>query len=979
MRGQWLRRHGFTLGIAILLLAPAPVYAQSAIAGAVKDTSGAAMPGVTVEAASDVLIEKVKSTVTDTNGNYRIADLRPGIYSLTFTLTGFAVYKRDQLQLPAEFTATVNAELRIGALEETITVSGASPVVDVTTAAKTSVLNREAIDAIPTGRSIQGMAQLVVGVNLNLPDTGGARAMQQTYMSTHGMSTSNTTVLIDGMMVNGLQGDGAIQSYFNDAMNSEVSYQTSAIGAETSSGGVRLNMIPREGGNRWSGDFKAVNRPGNLQADNLTDRHKAKGLTVGNAVDRIVDYTLAIGGPIRKDRLWIFGSGRYFSVNNFIANTFFDDGSQGIDDQFIRSGMARLTWQVSPRNKISAYIDEIDKFRGHDMQANYDPETASTVWHSPAYHTTAIKWSSPVTSALFLEGGWSNNTEYYTLQYQEGVEKPRGSAEWFSTAAKNELDLGGYTQAGPSNTTESPIAFYGNFAMTYVKGDHTFKTGFTFRRGTFIHTREANADLIQQYRSSRTGVRWSVPSSVLIRNTPLVYGERLNRDLGIYVQDTWRLNRLTANVGVRWETMNSKVLAGNSPAGRFVPAREFDEIRDVPNWNDIAPRMALVYDVFGHGRTAVKYSLNRYNLSRTTGIAANYNPLVSVTATLPWQDVNRDDIAQGERGCTGYPRVGCEISFSGLSSSFGVRALNEYGDFPRTWNLESGLEVQHELLDGMSISGSWWRGSFRNLTTTVNRAWSLSDYSPFTWYNPQTGAPFTVYARTVAASQRPTSNLDTFDPDRKQAYEAFNFEGRWRIPGGGQVFGGVSYERERVKACTAPDDPNHSAGSTFNGQALCDDFALDIPYRPSWKFSGTREVGLGVNLSFAFQNNAGPTSSVLMTVVRGSTRYPATCPSPCPAGQVIMPTGVFGQTSMTYNLEPSRATSVERIVQLDFKVSRAFRAGRVSLIPTFEMFNINNSDAIISYITTNVLSSAYRSPNSIMQGRMYGFGAMVRW
>ena len=248
---------------------------------------------------------------------------------------------------------------------------------DVTSAAKTPVLNREAIDAIPTGRSIQGMAQLVVGVNLNLPDTGGARAMQQTYMSTHGMTLANNTVLVDGQMVNGLQLDGGVQSYFNDAMNSEVSTRPARIGAETSSGGVRLNMIPREGGNKWSGDFKAAYRPGDWQSSNLTDRHKAKGLTVGNAIDRIADYNASIGGPIKKDKLWVFTSARYFSVNNFIANTYMEDGSQGLDDQYIQSAMARLTWQVSPRNKISGYFDEIDKYRGHDMQANYDPEESA--------------------------------------------------------------------------------------------------------------------------------------------------------------------------------------------------------------------------------------------------------------------------------------------------------------------------------------------------------------------------------------------------------------------------------------------------------------------------------------------------------------------------------------------------------------------------------------------------------------------------
>jgi hypothetical protein len=960
-------------------MAAAPAFAQSAITGVVRDSSGAAMPGVTVEAASDVIIEKVKAAVSDGNGAYRIGDLRPGVYSLTFTLPGFNTYRRDALQLPAEFTATVNADLTVGALEETITVTGASPVVDVTTAAKTSVLNREAIDAIPTGRSIQGMAQLVVGVNLNLPDTGGARAMQQTYMSTHGMSTSNTTVLVDGQMVNGLQGDGAIQSYFNDAMNAEISYQTSAIGAETSSGGVRLNMIPREGGNRWSGDFKAVSRPGSWQSSNLTDRLRAQGLSAGNAIDRVIDYTVAVGGPIMRDRLWIFGSGRYFSVNNFIANTFMDDGSQGIDDQFIKSGLVRMTWQVSPRHKISAYVDEIDKYRGHDMQANYDPETAATVWNSPAYHTTAIKWTSPVTSAFFLEAGFSNNTEYYTNEYQEGIEKPRGSAAWFATAAKNELDLGGYTQAGPTNTTESPVAFYWNAAATWVKGDHTLKIGVNNRQGTFKHTREANADLIQQYRSSRTGVRWSVPDSVLIRNTPLAYGERLNRDLGVYIQDSWRLNRLTANLGLRWETLNARVLAGRSPAGRYVPERSFDEIVDVPDWSDLAPRMALVYDVFGTGRTAIKYSLNRYNLSRTTGIAANYNPLLNQTASLPWRDVNGNDIADGTLRCTGYPSAACEISFTGLASNYGVAALNEYGHYPRTWNLESGLEVQHELLAGLSISGSWWKGNFHNLTTTIDRSWTTADYTPYTWYNPVTGEPFEVYARSRVS--RPTRNLDTYDPERENAYEAYNFEGRWRMPGGGQVFGGISIERERFKNCTSPDNPNYpsTTASAMNGQGLCDEFALDIPFRPGFKLSGTREIGWGVNFSMAFQNNSSPVSSRVMTVTRGVTRYPATCPAPCPAGEIIMPTAVFGQPSMTYNLEPIRATSVERIVQLDFKVARTFRAGRVSVIPTFEVFNVNNSDAIISYITTNVLSAAFLRPNSIMQGRMYGLGAMVRW
>ena len=556
-----------------MVLAPGLAYAQSAIVGTVKDTSGAVLPGVTVEAASDVLIEKVKSATTDGDGSYRISDLRPGTYIVSFTMPGFNTFRRE-VRIAAEFTATINADLAVGSLEETVTVTGASPVVDVTTAAKTQTLDREAIDVIPTGRSIQGMAQLVVGINLSLPDTGGARAMQQTYMSTHGMTAANTTVLVDGMMVNGLQGDGAIQSYFNDAMNQEVSYQTAGIGAETSAGGVRLNMIPREGGNRFSGDFKMAIRPGAWQSSNLTDRHKERGLTAGNAIDRIVDYTFALGGPIKKDKLWFFTSARYFSVNNFIANTFFDDGSQGVDDQFIRSGLARLTWQVSPRNKISGYFDEIDKYRGHDMQSLVDPETASWQWFSPAYHTTAVKWSSPVTSRLFLEAGWSSNLEYYTNSYQDGVEEPRGHAPRgtprpHATTSTWATSTSRRPRASPR---ARPATAVSGTRRPTVTGPHTLKAGMQMTWGTLhAHARRQRATSSSSTAASTTGIPFTVPDSVLIRNTPLVYGERLNYDLGFFVQDSWTLNRLTVNAGIRYEKLKAQVLAAESPAGPLRP------------------------------------------------------------------------------------------------------------------------------------------------------------------------------------------------------------------------------------------------------------------------------------------------------------------------------------------------------------------------------------------------------------------------
>ena len=247
------RRAWYVFVLATLMSSTA--YAQSIITGTVRDVSGAAMPGVTVEAASPVLIEKVKSVVSDGNGNYRITDLRPGIYSVSFTLPGFSTYRREGLELPSDFTATLNAELKVGALEETITVTGESPIVDVSSTSRVQVLSRDVLDAIPSGRTIYAMSQLVTGVALNTPDVGGSRAMQQAYMSTRGLTSANNIVQIDGLMINGLDGDGAVQQYINNQMIQEMSYTTAGAGADVSPGGVRVNVVMKDGGNQHSGSF----------------------------------------------------------------------------------------------------------------------------------------------------------------------------------------------------------------------------------------------------------------------------------------------------------------------------------------------------------------------------------------------------------------------------------------------------------------------------------------------------------------------------------------------------------------------------------------------------------------------------------------------------------------------------------------------------------------------------------------------------
>ena len=443
MKRSWL---SVFAALACLVALPAIAHAQSAIAGIAKDVSGAVLPGVTVEAASPALIEQSKSVTTDGSGAYRIIDLRPGVYTVTFVLPGFQTVKHERVELPNAFTATVNADMKVGAVEETITVTGVTPIVDVSNAAHVQTMDRDVMNSLPTGKTIQGLAQVVIGINLSLPDVGGSRAAQQTYMSAHGLGPQQNSVMVDGIAQNSIESNGQMQAYYNDAMIEEASYQTGGVGADRPGGGVALNMIPREGGNSFSGGTTLSYRPGQWQGDNLTDRLKSLGVQQTNSTEFISDFTISQGGPVMRDKLWFFVSASQYNTNNRIANTFTDDGNQGVDENYVRHGLGRLTWQMSPRNKLGVYYDRTAKYRSNDMQSLVDPETASVVWTFPKYGMGQVKYTSTVSSKILVEAGFAFNASYRDQFAQEGHSFTRDTTEWFANASRT-------TQtAGPRHT-----------------------------------------------------------------------------------------------------------------------------------------------------------------------------------------------------------------------------------------------------------------------------------------------------------------------------------------------------------------------------------------------------------------------------------------------------------------------------------------------------------------------------------------------
>ena len=362
------------LAVAVLILSSPGAFAQGqtgSIAGVVRDTSGAVLPGVTVEASSPALIEKSRSVVTDGQGRYTIVDLRPGTYSVAFTLPGFATVRREGIELTSGFTANVSADLKVGTIEETVTVTGESPIVDTTSTTKLATASREAMDVLPTDRNFVSFAALtpsvlVTGVRQNV---GGSIPETGMNLVVHGSRASDSLVTVEGMPIINGGGTGGLMygNYLNNGLAQEITFQTDSHNAEFERATVYSNFIPKEGSNQFRGSVFGRWAGESWQSDNLSEEQMAQGLSTGNRIDRIWDINPNVGGPIVRDRLWVYGGFRHWGTYNTVAGSFKDEDfsdifyhpttEQNLFPVWHQSAVARFTIQANQKNKFNVYTD----------------------------------------------------------------------------------------------------------------------------------------------------------------------------------------------------------------------------------------------------------------------------------------------------------------------------------------------------------------------------------------------------------------------------------------------------------------------------------------------------------------------------------------------------------------------------------------------------------------------------------------------
>jgi hypothetical protein len=929
------------LVVLFALLLPVAARAQASIAGSVKDTSGAILPGITVEASSDALIEKTRTAVTDGSGQYRIVDLPPGTYSVTFSLTGFKTMRREGIVLQGAFAAQVNAELQVGALEETITVTGESPIVDVINNTSQFVVDRDILDAIPTPiRNTPARALLLPGTSVT------PFVLGQYTMSVHGSNTSDTVIAIDGMRVNNLCGSGQYSGfYMNDASVQEVTFTTGAESAEMQNGGLRINSTPKDGGNTFSGTFFAYGAAGAMQADNRSDEVKPY-IQTPPGIDYTWQINPSIGGPIMRDKLWFYFTYKYEDSKTFVASSTFADGSQAYRQSMGNySGVGRVTWQASQRDKFRFYLEKQfngEYYNGFNTLPTTTPE-ASTDAFGRGW-VPQVKWSQTTSDRLLLEAGISYYNQPYEQNYTAGV-GPNDLARLEQTTGRLSVAAGS-TIPPYTSWTKS----YSSMASaSYITGSHAIKGGMTLGWGTNSRTFSSNAQINTLVFNAGN------PIAVVVSNGPTTAQQKVNKDLGFYFQDTWTMNRVTLNLGGRFDQFNAEVPAQSSPAGPWIQARDFAAIENVPNWSDWSVRTALSWDVFGTGKTAVKVNASKYIASAAAGYAAIFNGMTYSTQTRAWLDRDLNRSIFDAAGNIQFNEV------LGGTSNFGQITSRPDPDLQRGYNWEYNASIQHELISRLSVTVGYFRRQFYNLDVTDNLNLAPTEWNEFGIVTPTdprlptSGDPITMYSLNPNKVGTPTDNLRTYSDINTTTYNGIEVSANARFSKL-LLFGGVTTDRRASTSCDERDNPN--------GLRNCDvvppfrttvkaSFAYQLPYE--FQVSGTFMAipGASINANYAV------TAAIAGRPIIGSTA---------------------GQTTINVNLVEPNSVFLDYRNQLDARVAKSFRFGSTRIQGFADIFNLLNAGTVLRVnenYGANPATNAWRTPLTIMDGRYVRFGMQM--
>jgi hypothetical protein len=974
-----------------MALVPALAHAQASITGVVRDPSGAVLPGVTVEASSPALIEKVRSVVTDGSGQYRIIDLRPGTYAVVFSLSGFSTVRREGIELTGTFVATIDVDLRVGSLEETITVTGESPIVDVQRTTQQRVFDQQVIEQIPAGRSHINMVVLIPGLAAAQPgrgalaDVGGTNNLQNTTFTIHGGRTSDTRLQLDGVRLGNVLSGGEFSNFVPDTGSTqEVAVDYAAVSAEQPFGGLRIDIIPREGGNSLRGVVFATAVNSAWQTSNLDDDLRARGLPEPNEMKQAWDVNPSVGGPIVRDRLWFYGSARWQTNQNFIAGLYYnanegdptkwtyvaDTSRRGFFSLEQNGVNLRLTSQLAQKHKVSFYYDNQARI-WDDTRAGVSPESA-VAYRFPVLSLAQAAWTVPMTNKLLFEARYALRGEAFGNQlpdegsvYRDMIPVLEQSNTFFYRGKGGDggtSGLFGYSSQNINTLVTS---------MSYVTGAHSIKVGFSDTWASTVSTSESNSHYMQ-FRFNN-----GIPNQVTLYGVPTRGESLVKGELGIYAQDRWTIDRWTLNAGVRYDGFRGGYPEQYRGPAPLQPTRDytFPAVTSM-SMHDITPRLGASYDLFGNGKTAVKASLGKYMLTLfTIGNPAG----VSTTTTRNWNDL-MFPVGDPRRGnftpdCDQLNPAAngeCSAYLSPFGTLTSIAQFNEdtrFGWGNRAYNWEFSTSVQHELMPRLGIDVGYFRRWFGNFQVTQLVGLTAADFDPYSVTAPlDPGLPdgggylidglYNINPSKVGQGTAYTTFARDFGKQTER-WNGMDFSANARLQNGVIMQGGFSTGRTTTDNC---DVIANSQGAVFGAVTpgagpsprACH---VAAAFLTQFKFLTTYTLPrVDVNLATTIQSTPGPVISA--NRVYSNAEIQPSLGRPLSGGaqnatiNMLVPGDIYG----------------DRVNQVDFRVGKIFRFGGRRAQVNLDVYNLLNANPVMQ---ENASYQVWRTPQRIMDARLF--------
>ena len=1031
-------RHLIRLAVAsalCLLLAPAFAHAQ-AIGGTVSDSTGGVLPGVTVEARSPALIEQVRAAVTDGNGQYLIIGLETGTYSVTFTLPGFSTLIREGVELGTGFTANVDAQMAVGGLEETITVTEATPTIDVQSVQQSETIDREIFEVLPTTRGYDSLALLIPAMNVQggpttaVPiDTGGISGRSNNRLTIHGSDEYDAEIHIDGFDASNVAFEGGPSFQPFDTSIAEYVYDYSSNAAEVETGGVRMNMIPKEGSNVFSGGFYGNFGHSSWLANNIDQDLIDRGITGGQdgafAADQSWQIGPSIGGPIVQDRLWFYLSYTYRRASFFPSALFNSADTSAfsyvpnIDDPTLETSntseaTGRLTWQATARDKVQAYFTKNHTFQyplltGSQLFPLYiAPEAGSEATNQ--FHAYQISWARPHTNRILFEAGVAqmpNVSDLFALNNSYGAS---GVGSHFD--ARTDLP-GLFEVIGLTMSRNMGFLFRGSTvhfsrmtrsaraSMSYVTGSHNFKVGFTSTMKRQVESYQSESNWINAM------TLFGNPFRALYEARGPETNELTN--VGVYAQDQWTLDRLTVNAGVRFD-----YFGGHYPDHASFPGAATHPIwagpivfegAQVTGWKDLQPRLGVVYDVSGDGRTAIKASVSRFGNRDAISLAGDVNPIArNIRQTRTWNDrdcldpavcIAGDGLPQGNP-LNPEPNGELLSPTSNLAWPAGAGLVTDH--FDPNWAFGWGLKkanwefsgsIQHELIENVSVDFGYFRRTYVNFDAWDARNVGPDDFDEYTITVPQDdrlpgGGGYDLTLVDMKPESFDGLVLDNWRQDtselggESEMWHGIDLSMTARLEEvllqGGVATGrrvsdycGLMSQQPEVLWGSFSDFPASRAGRGTTGQlagiAGSRGYLLAKEYcraEDNWltniSLSGSYTFPYEIDVSAAFFSRPGPRREAIYRVppadVMAALGRPATLPS-ATSLNILPPGTVFG----------------DRLNQLDLRIAKVVDFGIGGNVrASFDVYNLFNANAVSREQAG--FGAAYLTPIGIQPGRL---------